>query len=372
MREAGVREISVSQVLGWLEAQSLAWFENKSNEWLLSLYAYLNEQRSERERIKKLPLVRLENGKHVCASDQSAFLPPDTDEKREEISPFLNELPILMAALLEGEERNDIEVFLKNLGIRALTREALIREWIIPQYSRFDNSKPSVEENHLHLRYLCKFYERWYGVEISETPILRAYSGIQREAYDFVAPCNAYLPQAYTGNTDLETYFSRCYEVWEVWFVDDGYLESDSERKNWLRFLTEIGAADVPRFRKETPDTCDEELEARNIERERSTREETIEEYYFHGVYSVLDEIDLGRKESDLSQVLWRLLVKALPPEQGNRDALFQGTYYWFYYGDRRKCFDAAFYRSLQTYCAWLLDQQGEPSLSVGVFRANF
>ena len=360
MHDAGVREINVSQVLRWLEAQSQSrdWFADRSNEWLLSLYAYLNEQRSERERIKKLPLVRLENGKHVCASDQSAFLPPDTDEGREEISPFLNELPILMAALLKGKEDYDIEAFLKNLGVRALTPEALIREWIIPQYSQSDNPKPSVEQNRLHLRYLCKVWHKvWYSVEISETPILWAYRGDQRETYDFVAPCNAYLPQSYTGDADLETYFSV---YWDVWFVDNGYLESNSDREAWLRFLKKIGAKDVPRFRKEKPDWDDEGLTWRGIDRRTditSSGEETLEEYYFHGMYPVLES-----GESNLIQSLWRLLVKALS-EAENREILFQGTYIWRYRSNsrpNRESCNALFYLDLKSYWNWLLDEQGK------------
>ncbi len=358
MREAGVREVSVSQVLGWLENQTPGWFEDKPKEWLLSLYAYLKEQRSERERIKKLPLVRLENGRHVvCVDDQPVFLPPDTDEDREEIVPFIKELPILMSALLEGDEHNNIEHFLKTLGVRELRPEELIREWIIPQYSRSDTPKPAVEENRLHLRYLCKVWHRggWRTtVEISKTPILWAYDGVQREDYGFVAPCKAYLPQAYTSNTDLETYFSVCDNVWSAWFVDDGYLETNSDSEDWLQFLKRLGAKDAPRFLKQYPDTYDEEFEGRNIERERSTGEETIEEYYFDGVYYFFDH-----QESHLSQVLWRLLVKALPSEQGNRDVLFQGIYRWFYYRYNQKRFDARFYLLLKAYEDWLPDDQG-------------
>ena len=359
IHDAGVREINVSQVLRWLEAQSQSrdWFADRSNEWLLALYAYLNEQRSERDRIKKLPLVRLENGRHVCANDQPAFLPPDTNEGREEISPFLNELPILIAALLEGEEDYDIEAFLKNLGVRALTPEALIREWIIPQYSQSDNPKPSVEQNRLHLRYLCKVWHKVrYSVSISETPILWAYRGDQRETYDFVAPCNAYLPQAYTGDADLETYFSV---YWDVWFVDNGYLESNSEREAWLQFLKKIGAKDVPRFRKEKPDWDDEDLIRRGINRRTditSSGEEALEEYYFHGIYPVLEN-----GESNLVRPLWRLLVKAISSETGNREIFFQGTYTWRYRSNsrynREPC-DSLFYLDLKNW-NWLPDEQG-------------
>ena len=151
-------------------------------------------------------------------------------KSREEISPFLSGLPILMSALLEGDERNDIEAFLKNLGVKVLRPEQLIREWIIPQYSQSDNSKPSVAENRLHLRYLFKVWDKIGWTErsslkekISVIPIIQAYSGVQRETHNFVAPCNTYLPQAYTENTDLETYFSVSVSVSgaDVWFVDD-------------------------------------------------------------------------------------------------------------------------------------------------------
>ena len=102
MREAGVTKVRFPQVLDWFEKQTPSWFEGRPNEWLCSLYVYLKGQHAELERIKKLPLVRLENGRHVCAGDQLVFFPPDTDEDREEIKPFLNELSILMSALLEG------------------------------------------------------------------------------------------------------------------------------------------------------------------------------------------------------------------------------------------------------------------------------
>ena len=113
MQEAGVKSVEVSRVLGWLEARDSDWFKGRPNKWLRSLYTYLKGQGTQLERIKKLPLIPLENGRHVCASSELVFFPPDTDEEREKIEPFLGNLPILQATLLEGEERNEIEVFLR-------------------------------------------------------------------------------------------------------------------------------------------------------------------------------------------------------------------------------------------------------------------
>ena len=359
MQEAGVKEVGISQILGWLEKRSSDWFRSRSNKWLRFLYAYLNRQKAEMERIKNLLLVRLENGQHVCASDQLVFFPPESDEACEEITPFLKYLPILKSALLEGDDRNDIEAFLKKLGVRTLRPEDLICKWILPQYSQFD--KPSVKQNRLHLHYLFKI---WNNIsrserttlkeEISQTPILWAYRGTRREASDFVKPCDAYLPQAYTGNADLETYFSVCDDVW---FVDDKYLDRKSVSKDWIRFLKGIGAMDRPRVTEKSLPADDEECKKRDIDREYSTRRATIEDSYFHGLPAALSEIS-EQKKIDISHALWYLLVKALPSEEWRRDTFFQGTYRWFYRRRESDFFDATFYRQLKE-AAWLPDEQG-------------
>ena len=84
MREAGVETATTSRVLRWLEQQKPSWFEDRPSDWLCSLYVYLpNSQKSELRRIKKLPLVRLENGQHVCAGNQLVFFPPGDAEARK-------------------------------------------------------------------------------------------------------------------------------------------------------------------------------------------------------------------------------------------------------------------------------------------------
>ena len=137
-------------------------------------------------------------------ANQLVFFPPDVDEAREEITPFLKDLPILKSALLEGDDRNDIEAFLKSLGVRTLRPQDMIRKWILPQYSQID--KLSIKQNRLHLHYLFKVWSTipeskrtTLKEKISQTPILRAYRGTQREASDFVKPCDTYLPQSLHG-----------------------------------------------------------------------------------------------------------------------------------------------------------------------------
>ena len=378
MKEAGVKEINVSQVLNWLEKQDINWFENRCKKWLRSLYVYLNTQKSQLERIKalerikKLPLVRLENGRHVCASE--AFFPPETDEEHEEIDPFLNELPILQSALLEGEHHNDVKSFLEDLEVEGLHPENLINKSIFPLYRKSD--KPSVMENRLHVRYIFKVWDKLSGYqhrnlrkEISKTPILWAYNGDQPETFDFVKPCDVYLPKAYTGDDNLETYFS-VYNG-DIWFVDHIYLEDDSDQKDWIQFLKAIGFMDTPRSIKKTiraksgyDQEFSKELNKRDIKSEYTIQwhnhwsKTSIEDFYLEGLSEVLTEIS-EHKRINLSQVLWHLLVKILLSEPKRRDAFFKGTYYWSYYGPKSEDFEAMFYDQLKEF-AWLLDEQGK------------
>ena len=328
------------------------------------MYTYLNEQKSHLERIKKLPLVRCENGNHVCASSRLVFFPPNTGEAFEEIKPFLNNLPILQSTLLIGEEGNEIKPFLKNVGVKPLQRIDMILEWICPQYLK--SAKPSVEENRLHVRYLFKVWNdvsesertRLKG-QISGIPILRGYKS-QNSVVEFryIKPGDAYLPKVYIGDDDLETYFS-VYDD-DIWFVDDAYLEDKSGAKAWLQFLKAIEAMDTPQVVKENISAYyrdHQEFDKRNIKREWSNHEQTIEDVYLRGLLEALDEIS-RRGKVNLSQALWGILVKTVPSEKWSRDTFFQGTHRWFHHSSRSKSFEATFYRQLKE-ASWLPDEQG-------------
>ena len=388
MAEAGVKEIDETDLLCWLEKQSCEWFKNKTNKWLCSLYIYFNRKwsKSELERIKELPLVRLENGEHVRVSDQLVYLPPETDRDREEIGSFLNELPILRATLLKGKNRNDIADFLESIGVKELHPETLISKSICPLYRKLD--KPAVMKNRRHVRYIFKSWQESTESErsklensISKVSILRAYKGIQRKISDFVVPCNAYLPQAYTGDNDLETYFS-VYDG-DLWFVDDKYLTNKSDTKVWLQFLKAIGAMDTPPISERGVTGSIEECKKRGIAYEHSTRpfengefkeiwyrrpyqyfDGHIVDRYLVGLSQVLTQIS-RHNETDIPKALWGLLVKLvnpLPSEEWQRNSFFtvsfQGIYRWFHQTTRSKRFDADFYRQLKE-TAWIPDEQG-------------
>ena len=153
MREAGVKEALFDPILKWLKVRPQDWFEERPDDWLHSLYLYLNKQKSKMNRIKELPLVRLENGSHICASERPVFFPPNTSEEREDIAPFITELPIVQPTLIEGNAGNDIKTFLKNIGVKTLQPAHLISEYILPKYLESDR-EPTEEQNRVHIHYL--------------------------------------------------------------------------------------------------------------------------------------------------------------------------------------------------------------------------
>ena len=279
-------------------------------------------------------------------------------------------------ALLDGEDHNDIKDFLDDIGVKVLPPEKLINQSICPLYSQ--PNKPSIMKNRRHVRYIFKSWQKVTesersGLEesISRIPILRAYKGIQRETSDFVVPCHAYLPQAYTGDDDLETYFS-VYDG-ELWFVDNKYLTNKSDPKAWLQFLKAIGAMDTPSViekniarKSKNYQEFAKELAKRNIKLENTTQccETSIKDLYLHGLPQMLDKISRSN-DVNLSRSVWQLLVKIvnpLPSDPWWQNPFFtdhfQGIYRWFYRTSQQKYFDATFYRQLQK-TAWLPDEQG-------------
>ena len=190
---------------------------------------------------------------------------------------------------------------------------------------------------------------------------LWAYNGVQPKTFSFVKPCDAYLPEPYTGDSDLEIYFSV--SGGDVWFVDNMYLEGDPDTKTWLKFLKAIGSEEALRVIKKSVPVNDEECSSRGIRRWRttSTGKEVIEDRYLCGLSVVLDKIR-KHKRLDISRSLWYLLVKILlSAEREQRDILFQGTYSSRYRSNTSstpQLFLADFYRQLKS-TAWIPDEQG-------------
>ena len=71
--EVGICEVTAGDLVSWLETKETLWWESLNESWLIRLYRYLHAQTVEHSRLKTLPIVRLENGKHASAATQAIF-----------------------------------------------------------------------------------------------------------------------------------------------------------------------------------------------------------------------------------------------------------------------------------------------------------
>lgn len=335
-QSVGVKEIGVGELLKWLESKDVVWFENQELGWVRRLYLYLAKQKSEVERIKVLPLVRLQNGKHVCADEHLAFLPPQQDV--DKFSDFLSSLPVVEPSLVKDETGEDISRFLTTLGVKRLDHAELIRSYLLPLYQQ--ETPPSLEDNKKHLRYLK---EVWGSISykdrtelqnaMEKLPLLFAYRSDDETVTRYVSPMESYLPQAYTGSPDLEIYFTH---YSDAWFVGSDYLGSAAENEAWSEFLQHIGCRGLPRLAKvrivSGGANLRDECKKRGIDRAYSTAEEAIEEFRIHALSQALERIST-EQDIRLASIVWRLLSKIVD----NNPRVFTADYNWFYYTWRTK-----------------------------------
>ncbi|MGA2243013.1 MAG: DUF3883 domain-containing protein [Verrucomicrobiota bacterium] len=347
VKAAGVAEIGASKLVTWLAKKGADWLESKDDAWLLACYRYLNAQAAEKERVKKLPLVRLDNGDHVCASDQPTFLPPENETERSELAPFLGELPVVKTSLLSGEGRAPVEAFLKELGVKPLVPEEFILNWLLPHYGQ--DTPVRVELNLQHVRYLAHAINRVPAGEkpkvcevISNTPLLQA-KDKSAPATIWASPSKVYLPRAVTGSGDLEVFFSA---TTTASFILPDYMAATDDVASWRKFLSEIGCADLPR-RFQNPNTGS------------NTKDWLLEG--LEAALASLERLQVSEAQN-LSEAIWRLLVHSLPNTEWGRNQWSNGEREirgprGGYYG--REDIEASFVGHLKQ-TAWLFGQDGK------------
>jgi hypothetical protein len=346
-KEAGIAEIGASKLITWLTKKGAAWIQRKDDAWLLACYRYLAAQAAEKERVKKLPLVRLDNGDHVCALDERAFLPPENETERTELAPFLGGLPVVKPSLLSGEGSASVEAFLKEIGVKPLAPEEFILSWLLPHYGQ-DTAVPS-ELNLQHVRYLTHAINRVAAGDkrkvceaIANTPLLQAKN--KSAATSILAePSRVYLLRAVTGNDDLETFFAA---TPTASFILPDYMTATDDAAAWRKFLLEIGCAELPR-RMQNPNAG-----------------YNTKDWLLEGLEATL--ASLGQVQASealrVSEAIWRLLVRSLPDSEWGRNQWSRGER--DIYGPRggyhgREEFEAAFIGRLKQ-TAWLGGQDGK------------
>jgi hypothetical protein len=248
--DVGVSEVTASDFVSWLEKQAVDWWKGLDEGWLVRAYRYLQAQTGEHKRLRKLAIVRLGNGDHVSPQAQAVFFAADNAHEQKELDPFLPQLPIVRQSLLDGDETRAVENFLRQMGVARLAAGEFIRRVLIPRYA--NPAGITAKENRTHVRFVFQAFQRIGPQEkrelvpdLGRLQWLLCRKASQPGVLVFVAPQEAYLVAAYSGQRSLEVFFAAAPETY---FVDERYIQ---EGEDWTGFLLALGCADHPRLTEE-------------------------------------------------------------------------------------------------------------------------
>jgi len=314
------------------------------DEWLVEFYRYLSGQealwRAPRWSgdsggvLRSRPILRLEDDSHVIpfradGTTPNAFLPPPED----------TDFPIVKRSIASDEQAGN---FLKRLGLSEPNVFDDIVERVLPKYSKSDLSTISETEHAADILKLLRALtsdseagKKRVIQKAMQTPFLKAVDPVGNLTYK--KPLDIYQ-----DNPTLRQYFSG---TTDAWFLSEQPLASASSD-----ILIDLGIATLPRrilFSDDLPSGV----------REYSTRAETIENYYLHGLDDFLESFESLQSFEDKAKValvLWGYLKEHLKLDPW----FFRGRYYWFYYSGHSKSFDSQMLTRLRN-TKWIPTRDG-------------
>ena len=321
-----------------------AFLEAQPDSWIKKLYEFLHDQRALLPRLRRLSLVRLENGSHTVpyvGESPQAYLPGKTP----------TDFPTVRHATCNSKKSRE---FLEALGLRTPDPVDDVIANILPRYSKS----------------LMDIGSRRYPNDIER--ILSAYSSDSREQRDrLVKALNEVKFIAAVDMGNGEKQFARPRDIYMATerltglFKDvPGVLMADNSRRclrgevirNFFRAL-ETSEYLIPK-QVETSLTQYDKQELRRKEGSTSfSQEKSVQDFTLMGLDSLLKAIgDLPFEEAkERAGLLWQ----ALRNVQSNRgDQAFNGRYHWFWYTDRSAHFPAEFVHTLRQ-TPWVPNKEG-------------
>lgn len=349
--EVGVREISARGFVAWLGTKDAAWWKGLDEAWLAECYRYLHTQTAEHPALKKLPIVRLESGEHVVPADEAVFFPTENAHEKEELAPFLTQLPIVRQSLLNDDKDKSVESFLRQMGVAPLVAFQFIQKYLVPRYA--SPKDVTLAENRSHVRFLRRAFSRMSPDELKTAisdlqgvRFLICHKASDPEPNYLVSPTIAYVPSTYTNDNKLELFFKASPNTW---FVDRGYISEGEETKRWNSFLTQLGAAELPRV-TDTEEYHRKDLEVDGLKAALDAVAKVpakTRTALAHAIWSVVCQLLPG--DGDFSEYGWERFIHGQQAVYGPRGG---------YHGSRE--IDASFFVALRD-TMWLPDEAGEP-----------
>lgn len=299
--------------------------EGQTLEWTIELYRYLRNQRGLWKELKKVPLVRLNDGTHVEATDG------DGNPHAYFGGNARMELPTVHPRIAKDADARGLleDVF----GYSSPDVGTEVLEAILPRYRYCRNECLDTPEHANDLKRIAD--------SLIEAPVTRR-KGIEKAARDtpFVIAENAVSaelaykvpPEVYFPLDELQSYFAGC---------DDAWLMIDADRQcmpdeEW----ESLGVSRVPR---RVQIACPEP----HTKPEYSTSDNTVYDYELEGLrefWTVFKGETDSERKIELARSLWTLLHLSLKADR----LWFSGLYKWFYYTPHSKHFPAQFAVELQ------------------------
>jgi len=342
MNELGVTELTPESIIPRLDKHFL---EAQPDRWISNLYEFLNRQRALRERVRNLPLVRLEDGRHVAAFAEGrpqAFLPSSEESG----------FPTVRRAVLGSEEARE---FLTSLGLTEPDPVDDVIRNVLDKYQREDVAVAETQYESDINRMVTAYRTDSKAQREKLIQALRKARFVKSvDANDntrhFSKPGNVYL-----ATERLKALFNG---VASVFLVDDseGCLRGEA-----VRDLLEVCGAS--RYLQPVSSKCElTEGQLTEIRRkaglERATWANPIRDVTLRGLNELLTVLagldpEARRHRAGL---LWKALIDV---EDRRSSRAFSVEYKWSYsHESKTVTLDAAFVRQLNA-TAWVPDTEG-------------
>ena len=341
MSELYVEEVTPELLVSRLTG---AFLEAQPDEWIEQLYVFLGRQSALLQRLRQIPLIRLEDGSQVVAftgNQPQAFLPVGDRTG----------FPTVRRNVCQSE---DALGFLKSLGLSAPDPVDDVVANVLPKYDQYDpDISDQVYQSDVE-RIIAAFATDSAAQRQKLASTLRKVRFVRAVdsgdgSYHFVRPSDVYQ-----ATQRLKRLFAG---VPGVLVVDDSkeYLRGEP-----VRALLE--AAGCPLYLMPCPTeptlTGEEKAALRRAAGDSEiTREIALDDSKLRGLRQLLSLIK--KLDNDEAAVRTALLWKALCDVQDRRGTgAFHGEYRWMRFTERKAVFDASFVRLLNE-TNWVPDASG-------------
>jgi hypothetical protein len=346
MRELGVTEVTPEGIVprltqGFLEAQS--------DNWIERLYEFLGGQPALKRRLDAVPLVRLNDGRHVVArvdGELQAFLPGDIETG----------FPTVRRNVCTSQ---DARLLLASLG---LTAPDLVDDVVLNVLVKYRGTSVAVTDEQYAgdidrivaaFNTDSKTQREKLLAALRSTTFVMVVDGGDKNGY-VEMPGNVYI-----ATDRLKMLFDG---VPDVMIVDDAYpcLRGENVRE----LLEACGAARCPRP-IEPPDPMPweerRELRRRTGHEETSGVNDQVVDWLLQGFDKLIELLPTlpAKERGERARLLWDSLGDL---EERRGRGIFEGSYKWTHYGSYKVDFPSAFVRRLND-AAWVPDSFGELQL---------